>query len=377
MVPICTIKCKPFRDPLDSIEDIHSTRCVQRLGDQSHNTWNNHSKYAGSKNAERWYIMCTGNSIKKPCALPKANGFLICYIQIYLCWGLTICDWNSEHSPSIWSKVWKWWSAGLAAARLWMRRICQDCHMAATELPWLKTRWISFCFQAKDAKALPDGPGSRLSKRWSTLFRRFLRWKRPRPVLFARMTLAAMPESTREEAGRKLNKKFERNLCSSVALQGPWRCGPGATGPGSFGGETPRHFWAASTTSASSEELQKRLPGIRKDIRTCCLAGLSDFHGKSCHSAMTWVAKRCKERNPLQTAFDAFVVRAVSGLLTSARSQACTFQTSNFCPPLVLSQKPLILLFSFFMYLLYPMLGPSFSAFGRSPEFLLFIVPFV
>ena len=25
--------------------------------------------------------------------------------------------------------------------------------------------------------------------------------KRPRPVLFARMTLAAMPESTREEAG--------------------------------------------------------------------------------------------------------------------------------------------------------------------------------
>lgn len=149
MVPICTVKCKPFRDPLDSIEDIHSTRCVQRLGDQSHNTWNNHSKYAGSKNAERWYVMCTGSSIKKPCALPKANGFLICYIQIYLCWGLTICDWNSEHSPSIWSKVWKWWSAGLAAARLWMRRICQDCHMAATELPWLKTRWISFCFRPR------------------------------------------------------------------------------------------------------------------------------------------------------------------------------------------------------------------------------------
>ena len=56
---------------------------------------------------------------------------------------------------------------------------------------------------------------------------------------------------------------------------------------------------------------------------------------------LSGMAKRCKERNTPQTAFDAFVVRAVSGLLTSARSQAWTFQTSNFSPSLVLSQKPI------------------------------------
>lgn len=88
--------------------------------------------------------------------------------------------------------------------------------------------------------------------------------------------------------------------------------------------------------------LQKRqLPGIRKDIRTCCLAGLSWKVVPRLCNDMSGMAKRCKERNTPQTAFDAFVVRAVSGLPTSARSQACTFQTSNFCASLVLSQKPI------------------------------------
>lgn len=157
MVPICTVKCKPFRDPLDSIEDIHSTRCVQRLGDQSHNTWNNHSKYAGNKNAERWYIMCTGNSIKKPCALPKANGFLICYIQIY----------PLLRTHHLWLEFWTFtihMKQGLKVVKRWLGscKALDETNMSG--LP-CGGKWIAMI--RLDGSRFVSGQGCKGSSRWT------------------------------------------------------------------------------------------------------------------------------------------------------------------------------------------------------------------
>ena len=128
----------------------------------------------------------------------------------------------------------------------------------------------------------------RLSKRWTTFFRHFLRWKRPRPVLFARMTLAAMPESTREEAGsldfgalvlwtwfgeKKVERHWIRthNTCRSLTLR-CWCNGP-------------RQLWRRDISMLQTSDIRHSKNACQASEKTSEHAAWQDFHGKSCQDA--------------------------------------------------------------------------------------------
>ena len=136
----------------------------------------------------------------------------------------------------------------------------------------------------------------RLSKRWTTFFRHFLRWKRPRPVLFARMTLAAMPESTREEAGsldfgalvlwtwfgeKKVERHWirnTRNTCRSLTLR-CWCNGP-------------RQLWRRDISMLQTSDIirHSKNASCQASEKTSEHAAWQDFHGKSCQDSAALVA---------------------------------------------------------------------------------------